>query len=80
MQKNRVEKPFLKFLLFYLANEEIQQKTEQENSKYIIYECYFRLSYSGFPCSRDERAGISKKFLSFFTLFLYIHSYVPWVK
>ena len=39
----------MKFLLFYLANEEIQQKTEQESS--------------WFPCSQDKRAGIwiSKK-------------------
>ena len=27
---------FLKFQLFYLANKEIQQKTEQENLKYNV--------------------------------------------
>ena len=73
MNKNSVEtrerqKKILKFLLFYLANEEIQQKMEQENSKYI---CYFEFCCSGFPHSQDKRAGISKNFLSFFTLFLY---------
>ena len=36
----------LKFPLFYLANEEILQKIEQENSKCI---CYFEFSLSGFP-------------------------------
>ena len=38
MYKNWVEttENVLKFLLFYLTNEEIQQKTEQENSKYIL--------------------------------------------
>ena len=57
MYKNRVEngRIFLKFLLLYLANEEIQQKTEWENSKYI---CCFEFSYSGFSRSQDKRAGI----------------------
>ena len=44
---------------------------EWKNSKYM---CYFEFSHSGFPRSQDKRAGISKKMLSFFTLFLYI----PW--
>ena len=60
---------FFIFPLFYIANEEIQQKTEQENSK-LAY--YFEFSHSGFPHSQDKRAGISKIFLLFFTLFLYI--------
>ena len=59
--------------LFYLANKEIQQKTERENSKYI---CYFEFFRSGFPHLQNKRVGISKKFLSFSTLFLYI----PWKK
>ena len=46
---------YLKFPLFYLANEEIQQKMEQENSKYVYY---FEFSPSGFPHSQDKRAGI----------------------
>ena len=41
-----------------LANEEIQQKTEWENSKYI---CYFEFFPSEFPCSQDKIAEISKK-------------------
>ena len=45
----------LKFPLFYLANEEIQQKTEQENSEYI--RC-LEFSHSRFPCSQDKRAVI----------------------
>ena len=36
MYKNRVEKnSFFEKPIFYLASEEIQQKTERENSKYI---------------------------------------------
>ena len=40
MYKNRVknDKKNLKFPLFYFANEEIQRKTEWENTKYT---CYF---------------------------------------
>ena len=48
----------LKLPLFYLANEEIQQKMERENSKYI---CYFEFSSSGLHHSQDKRVGISKK-------------------
>ena len=60
----------LKFPLSYLANEEIQQKTEWENSKYI---CHFEFSCSGFPHSQDKRAVIfQKKIMMFFILFLYI--------
>ena len=42
MYKNRVKNDrfFFKFPLFFLANEEIQQKIERENSKYIVL-CYF---------------------------------------
>ena len=43
MYKNKVEnnRNFFEIpALFYLVNEEIQQKTEWENSKYI-YTCYF---------------------------------------
>ena len=47
---------------------EIQQKTKMgENSKYVLYVIL------KFP-SLDERAGISKTALSFFTLLFYI----PW--
>ena len=57
MYKNRVENNNFvwKFLLFYLANEEIQQKTERENSKYV---CHFEFSHYGFPRSQDKRVGI----------------------
>ena len=44
--------------------------------------CYFEFSHSGFPCSQDKRVGISKKFLSFFTLFLNFfwnsHPFILW--
>ena len=63
---------FVKSPLFYLATKEIQQNTKQDYKKNI---CYFEFSRSGFPCLQNKRAGISKKFLSFFTLFLYI----PWL-
>ena len=58
---------FLKFPLFYHANEEIQ------SGKIQNYIYYFEFSHSGFPQSEDKRAGISKIFLLFFTLFLYIY-------
>ena len=62
----------LKFPLFYLANKEILKKMEQENSKYL---CYFEFSHSTLDfLVRKIKEGISKIFLSFFTLFLYI----PW--
>ena len=56
MYKNRVENDrnyFLKFPLFYFANKEIQQKTEQENSKNIYY---FEFSHSGFPGLQDKKS------------------------
>ena len=40
-----------------------------------MYICHFEFSCSGFLHSQDKWEGISKNFLSFFTLFLYI----PWV-
>ena len=51
-----------------LCNEEIQSRKIQN------YINYFEFFYSGFPRSHDKRLGISKLFLSFFILFLYI----PW--
>ena len=60
---------FQEFPLFYLVSEEIQQKTEQENSKYISY-FEFSCSGIGFPRLQNKRVGISKIFLSFCTLFL----------
>ena len=64
----------LKFPHFYLANEEIQQKIEQENSKYI---CYFEFSRSGFPRSQDIKGReFQKKILSFLPKFLsYFYTY-----
>ena len=56
----------MKFPLFYRLNAEIQSRKIQN----YIY--YFELSCSGFPRWRDKREGISKIFLSFFNLFLYI--------
>ena len=57
----------LKFPLFYHVNEEIHSE------KFQNYLYYFKFSRSGFPHCEDKRAGISKIFLLFFTLFLYIH-------
>ena len=77
MYKNRVGREqhncFWKSPSFtYLANEEIQQKTKWENSKYISY---FEFSLFGFPRSQDKRAGIS----IFFSVLLYpifiVHTY-----
>ena len=59
----------LKFPLFYLANEEIQ------NNIYIFFNIPTTF-YAEFPRSQDKRAGISKDFLSLSTLFLYIR----WVR
>ena len=80
MYKNRVENNNFvwKFLLFYLANEEIQQKTERENSK---ISCYYEFSYSRFPRSQNKRVGIYKKknvvlypiFIHYLTIYLHAH-------
>ena len=51
------------------------KKSSRKWSGKIQNICYFEFSHSGFPHSQDKRAGISKKFLSFFTLFFYI----PWL-
>ena len=64
---------FLKFPLFYLANEEIQSGKIQNNMLILNFPAPFS---AGFPLTlQDKRVGISKVFLSFLTLFLYI----PWV-
>ena len=75
MYKNRVknDKFFLKFPLFYLANEEIQRGKIPNN----IYILNFPTPFStGFSRSQDKRAGIRKKFLSFSTQFLYIPCFI----
>lgn len=77
MYKNRIEndrEKKLKFPLFYHANEEIQQKIEQENSKYI---CYFEFFLSGFLRSQDIKdREFQKKILSFLPkFFLYFYTY-----
>ena len=69
----------MKFLLVYLANEEIQSRKIQYNQGSLdiinIYFLNFPTPISAeIPRSQDKRAGISKFFLSFSTLFLYI----PW--
>ena len=67
MYKNRVKK----FPLFHPVNEEIKSGKIQNN----IYILNFPAQFSaGFSHSQDKRAGISKYFLSFSTLFIYI----PW--
>ena len=53
------------FLLFDFENDEIQQKTLRENSKYMLW--IFLLWISSF--SRKKRGGISRIFLLFFILF-----------
>ena len=42
----------LKFPLFYLANEKIEQKMEQENSKYMLFLNF--PTHSGFPHLQDK--------------------------
>ena len=46
---------------------EIQQKTKRK----IENICYFEISYTGFPLSKDIRKGISKKNLLYPAPFLY---------
>ena len=65
----RTTERFLKFLLFYLANEEIQSRKIQNS----IYD--FEFSHTGFPCSQDKRAGISIFSVVLYTVFLYILVY-----
>ena len=60
---------FLKFPLFYLANEEIQSGKIKNNIYLFNFPALF---YAEFPHSQDKRAEISKMFMSFTTLFLYI--------
>ena len=60
----------MKFPLFYHMNEEIQSRKIQNNI-YIFWISCAHFS-AEFPCSQDKRVGISKKFLLFSTLFLYI--------
>ena len=70
MYKNRAENDRIFFEIPALLSCEWGNSAENRagNSKYI---CYFEFSHSGFPHSQDKRAGISKKNLFFFTLFLY---------
>ena len=64
-----IPETLFKFPLLCLSNEEIQSGNIQNN----VYFFYFPTPFSaGFPHSQDKRAGISKKILSFSTLFLYI--------
>ena len=71
MYKNRVKNDiyFLNLLLFYLPNKEIQSGKIQNNIYFFNFPAPFS---TGFSRSQDKRAGISKMFLSFFTLSLYM--------
>ena len=60
---------FLKFPLFYLVNVEIQSRKIQNNIYFLNFITSF---YAEFPRSQDKREGISKIFLSFSALFLYM--------
>ena len=72
MYKNRVknDRMFLKFLLFYLANEGIQSGKIQNNINILNFPASFSAEFTR---SKDKRVGISKLFLSYSTLFLYIY-------
>ena len=63
MYKNRVENDRNFFEIPALLSCEQGNSAENrvwENSKYV---CCFEFSCSGFPCSKDKSAGISKKIL-----------------
>ena len=74
VKKNRVEndrKSFWNPHSFIWLTRKFSRKQSRKIQN--IYQCYIEFSRSGFPrCSQHKRAGISKKILSFFTLFLYI--------
>ena len=63
MYKNRVKNDRI------FLNEEIQNGIIQNNIYFLIFPTPF---YAEFTHSQDKRAGISKKILSFSTLFLCI--------
>ena len=64
---------FLKFPLFYLANEEIQRRKIQNNIYILNFPAQFPVE---FHHSQDKRARIPKKYLSFL---IHIPSYHSWV-
>ena len=72
MYKNRVKNDRFFFEIPALLSCKRGNPAENEAGKLKKNICYFEFAHSGFPRSQDKRAGISKKILSFFTLFLYI--------
>ena len=68
MYKNRVknDRIFLKFPYFYLANEEIQQKTEWENSKCTYYFDFPTLDFLIRQIKEQEFQNIFCHYLPYF--------------
>ena len=77
LQENDKKNSFWKFPLFYLANENIQQKTEQENPKKLICN-HFEISCSGFPGHPQyKRVGITEiKFFVVYPILIHTTKYV----
>ena len=71
MYKNRVknDRKIFEIPAILLSSQLQQGNPEQENSRYN-----FEFFGSGFPHSQEKRMGISKVFLSFFTLPFYIRT------
>ena len=69
---------FLKFPLFYLANEEIESRKIPNN----IYILNFPTPFSaGFPHSLDKRAGISKKnSVVLYSIFIHTLDIAAWTE
>ena len=76
MVKNKEHLIFLK-QFFYLANEEIHQKTKQENFKNIsTYVFYVEFSLSGFPHTQEEKKRKFSKYLLSFFYTITVHTLV----
>ena len=81
MYKNRVKNDGIFFEIPTLLSCKQENQAENRAGKFKITYIYIILNFptlfsAGFPRLQDKRAGISKNFLSFSTLFLYI----PWLE
>ena len=74
MYKNRLENGRIFLWKFHSFIFQTRKITKKYILPIYLYTCYFEFSCSGFPHSQDNRAWISKNFLSFFTLFFYTYS------
>ena len=72
MYKNRVKNNRFFFWNSHSFILRTRKSSRKQSRKIQNSICYFEFSRFGFLRLLDKRAEISKKFLSFFTLFLYI--------